>query len=130
MEKYNPKKINVIANGRYITGYADGTFITAERNEDSRVPNTGAHGDVVVTESADRTGTVTVTLNQTSPSIRELRQLAKNGTVFPVQIVDANTQTVRAGGTQATILRTPGLEYGDEVGSVEIPIFVADFDIN
>lgn len=130
METYNPKKIQLIVNGRYITGFADGTFITAERNEDSKVPNVGAHGDVVLTESADATGTVTVTLNQTSPSVRELRDLAKNGTIFPVQLVDANTQTVRAGGTQAAILRSPGLEYGDEVGSVEIPIFVADFDIN
>lgn len=129
METYNPKLVSLIVDGLHFTGFADGTFIGAERNEDSRIPHVGVHGDVTISESADKTGTITATLMQSSPSLRYARQLAKSGKEFPVQIVDANTQTLRAGGTQAVILRTPALEYGDEVASTEVSIFVADYDV-
>jgi len=129
MNTFDPKKVSAVANGMFLTGFMDGTMITAEKNEDSITPHVGAQGDVTFAHSADESGTITVTLKQDSASLPELIRLANNKTVFPINIVDANTNRFRVGGNNAVILRVPALEWGAEVTGVEISIYVADFNL-
>lgn len=124
---FDPKKTSAIVGGVYITGFMDGTFITTEKNEDNVIPHIGAHGDVTFTESADETGTITLTVKQNSSTLAHLQALAKQSQVFPVQIIDANDGSYKAGGTQCRILKTPGREFGAEISGVEVSIYVADF---
>lgn len=124
---FDPKKVSVIVAGKFLTGFMDGTFVQTEKNEDNVIPHIGAQGDVTFSESADETGTITVTLKQTSSSLSHLQTLAKQNKVFAVQIQDANDGAYKAGGTQCRILKTPGREFGAEVSGVEVQIYVADF---
>ena len=73
---YDFKKVSVIINGVFITGFMDGEPIQVEKNEDDVIPHVGAGGDVTYAESADQTGTITITLKQTSSSLPFLRQFA------------------------------------------------------
>lgn len=130
VDVFDFKSTSVIVNGKYLTGYMDGTAIQAEKNEDNKVPHVGADGDVTFSNSADDTGVITVTLKQTSPSLRELITLSKNKTlVFPVKVIDANTNKLRCGGNEAVILKTPAIEWGAEVSGVEVQFYIGDFDV-
>jgi hypothetical protein len=123
---YDFKKVSVIVDGVYITGFMDGEVIQVEKNEDDVIPHVGAGGDVTYAESADQTGTITITLKQTSSSLPFLQQLRKSKRIFPIQIVDSNTNAYRVGGSEARILKMPNRSWGNEVQGVEVQIHVAD----
>lgn len=127
---YDFKKAAVIVDGHYVTGWMDGSVIKAEKNADNVTPHIGAAGEVTYTENNDPTGTITLTIKQDSPSLSKLVGLAKSKRQFSAQIVDANTNTVRAGGNQCRILKTPGEEWGGEISGVEVTIHVSDYDLN
>jgi hypothetical protein len=64
----DPKKIILIYGISPISGFADGTFIDVERNEDIFSEVIGADGEVTRVKSNNRTGTATFTLLQSSAS--------------------------------------------------------------
>lgn len=123
---YDFKKVSVIINGVFITGFMDGEPIKLEKNEDDVIAHVGADGGVTYAESADQTGKITITLKQTSSSLPFLQQLRKSKKIFPIQIVDNNTNAYRAGGSEARILKMPDRSWGTEVQGVEVEIHVAD----
>lgn len=123
---YDFKKVSVIVDGAFIVGFMDGEPIQVEKNEDDITPHVGAGGDVTYAESADQTGTITLTLKQTSASLPFLQQLRKSKKIFSVQIVDSNNGTYRAGGSEARIVKMPSRSWGAEVQGVEVQIHVAD----
>jgi Protein of unknown function (DUF3277) len=125
-QTYDFKKVSTIVDGVYITGYMDGSVIKVEKNEDDVIPHVGSDGEVTYAESADQTGTITLTLKQSSASLPFLQQLRKSKKIFPIQIVDNNTNTYRTGGSEARILKMPDREWGNELQPVEVKIHVAD----
>jgi hypothetical protein len=74
LKKYSSKKVSFIvspvaqASGPPISGFASGSFITAEMNTDAFSSVSGADGEVARAASADNRGTITFTLLQTSLS--------------------------------------------------------------
>ncbi|MFL6557357.1 MAG: phage structural protein [Bacillus sp. (in: firmicutes)] len=130
VDVFDFKNTSIIVDGSYLTGFMDGTAIQAEKNEDNKVPHIGADGKVTFSNSADNTGTITVTLKQGSPSLKKLIALSKEKTrVFPVRVIDANTNKLRCGGNEAVILKTPAVEWGSEIAGVEVQFYVADYDV-
>jgi hypothetical protein len=65
---YNPKLVSYIYAGSIIAGFADGTFINVARNEDSATYSRGAQGSGTRVLVSDKSGRITCTLQQTSPS--------------------------------------------------------------
>lgn len=126
---YDPKKVSLIVDGLYITGYMDGSMIAAAKNEDNVIPHIGAQGDVTFTESADNTGTITVNLKQTSSSLPHFINLARDKKEFAAQVVDANGNKFKAGGNRCRVLKTPDVGWESEVTGVEISVYVADYDL-
>ena len=53
-KNYDPGKIVVVFRGILISGYAEGTFVNAERNEDSFEVSVGAGGDVTRVRKRNR----------------------------------------------------------------------------
>lgn len=130
VDVYDFKSTSVIVDGKYLTGFMDGTAIKAEKNEDNKVPHVGADGAVTFSNSANETGKITVTLKQSSPSLTQLIALAKSKTsVFPVKVFDANTNQLRCGGNQAVIIKTPSVEWGAEIAGVDVEFYIADYDV-
>ena len=44
---FDPEKISLIVAGAKVTGYADGSKVSAEHNKDAVSPTTGIQGDTV-----------------------------------------------------------------------------------
>ena len=60
--EYDPKSILVTWNGILVSGYADGTFVELERNEDGFSTSVGDCGDVTRVRMNNRSGTLKLTL--------------------------------------------------------------------
>lgn len=129
---YDPLKVNLIVGDVAIVGFAEGSMIEVERNEDAIYPYVGTKGEVSIAESADKTGTIKVVLKQTSPSVGYLNTLAKqkgDDSFFPVSIVNMNTNGQSASGTKCRVKKMASESYDKEITEREFEIFVADLDI-
>jgi hypothetical protein len=131
---YDPKQVILTVGGVPITGFADGTFITVERSNDSFTKSSGADGIVTRVKQNDKSGTITCTLAQTSPSNDILSAQAvldeqSNAGVVPVQCKDNSGRTVLFSAF-AWIRKPPSVEFGKEVSNREWPMDAADLDIN
>lgn len=78
MQTYDPKLYTVVVAALPIDseGYADGEFITVERDTDAFTDVAGTGGGVSRAKQQDRRATVTLTLLQTSPVNSVLSTLA------------------------------------------------------
>lgn len=47
---YDPKKVNLVLNGKILTGFASDSMITIARNEDTVTTQVGVKGDVHTTK--------------------------------------------------------------------------------
>lgn len=127
MRTYNPKDVILVVGGRAITGHADDSFIAAEKTEDGFTEYVGAKGEVSVAINANETGMIRITLASTSPSISYLNRLANRREIVSANVIDMNTNGIRAGGTECMVRKPANAEWGKEVGTREFEIFVADF---
>lgn len=132
MRTYDPKNINVIVGGVVLTGVAENTFVTAERMEDSFTEYVGAKGEVAMSETSNDTGEITVTLANTSPSVRYLNGLANRkgqAAIVPVQIVDLNDNTIIS-ATEARVRRPANYEGSKEISEREFVIFCSELNFD
>lgn len=118
---YDPGLVVVQFGPFLITGYADGTFVKASRNEDSFKVYVGADGTPARARSRNKSGTVEVTLAQTSPSNDAFAtalaadELLGAG-VYPLMVKDLNGTTLVA-AAEAWVTKAADVEEGKEVGN-------------
>jgi len=65
---FDPAQVVILLGGAPMSGYADGTFITIERETDTFQKESGADGVISRIKMNDKSTLVTLTLSQTSPS--------------------------------------------------------------
>lgn len=122
---YDPKKVNLVMNGKIITGFASDSMITIARNEDTVTTQVGVKGDVAYNENANESGTITVTLMGTSSSLPYVRSLALKRKEVSVMIVDANdSASVNVGEERCRVIKPPDITRAKEIGSESVSIFV------
>lgn len=126
--QYDPRDVNVIVDGEFLTGFAEGTFVSCEKEEDGYETYVGAQGEVTRSRNAHPIGTITVTLEHTSPSNNTLNRRANSGAIFPASMVDRNSRRATIGGSECWIQKPADEERGDEVSEVEWVIVVADYE--
>lgn len=90
---YDPKSVNITwaakAFGAYnIVGLDQDSFITLSRNNQLTTRTVGAKGESSITRIADRTGTVSISLLQTSPSNIWLGTVSNAMEVLPYEQFD------------------------------------------
>jgi len=68
LRTFDPSQVSVIFKGTPLSGFADGTFISVTRSNDSYSKTVGADGETTRVASRDKSGEITITLAQTSPS--------------------------------------------------------------
>ncbi len=120
---YDPDKVVVSFMGNILTHFADGTFVTLERNEDAFTLMVGADGETARARNQNRSGTLTLTLMQTSPSNDILAALAAADEldglgVGPLLVKDLQGSTL-ALAQNAWIKKIATAEFGKELGSRE-----------
>lgn len=126
---YDVKKITVVVDGRFLTGFSADSKVKAERMEDTQIEYIGVDGEVDTSINANNAGTVTVTLKSTSPSVGYLNRLANSRKVLAVSIIDLNTNGVNATGTNAFVRKPMFPDTSKEIADVEYEIFVGDLTI-
>lgn len=127
MAVYDSMKVNVTINNMLATGYAEGTMVVCERNEDRVVPYSGVKGEYAYSLNNNNSGTITVSLQQQSPMNAVLQALANKRETFPISVVDINSGGFKAGGNDAIILKEPSNERGAEITSRAWAIYVFDY---
>lgn len=125
MTTYDAKDCTVMVNGVYITGLGE-DMITGEKDEDNFETTVGAQGDVCISIKNDPLGTVTVSVQSTSPQKNFLLGLANVKQPFPIWIVNKTLQE-RLGGSKALLRKTPELSRGAEAEDMEFEFGVFDY---
>lgn len=120
---YNPSLVVVSFSGVPITGFAKGTFITVERNEDTYSLMVGAGGEASRKQSLNRSGKITLTLMATSQANDVLSAFAvsdelSGNAVLPFFMKEVNGTTLVA-AQSAWIMKMPKVERADDISTVE-----------
>ena len=127
---YDPKKVNVAVDGAIITGYASDSMITATKNEDAVTTEVGCKGDVVYSENANESGTITITLQGTSSSLPRLRSLASSRKQISVTVSDANdSDDISITAQKCRVVKMPDVSRVKTSGNVTISIFVPNLQV-
>lgn len=118
---YDPKKVTVNLGGHIAEGFADGSFITISRNNDTWTHVSGASGESARGKSNDKSGTIELTLLQTSKTNDYLSakmlldEGPNNAGKFVFGLIDANGTTIIA-AEEAWVKQPPSTEFGKEIG--------------
>ncbi len=121
VKTYDPKQVALIVGGSIITGFTDGTFITAERNEDMWNLKVGVDGIGTRAKSNNLSGKLTITLHQSSSSNDTLSgfaaadELSNTGAV-PMLLRDASGRTLCSALT-AWVKKYANAEFAKEVSN-------------
>ncbi|WP_100523413.1 phage structural protein [Mycobacteroides abscessus] len=127
--KYDSKNVSITFDNVFITGLADGTAVEGEKNEDNASHAVGIHGDVVISETNDPTGVVTITVQQTSPSVAYLTRCANAGTLAPLWCISNNVPKEKFGGNYARVLKPANKSFSNESETREFEIAVYDYTV-
>ena len=132
VKTYDPNEVICIVGGAIISGYADGTYLNVERDEQMFQKVEGADGFVYRAKSNNKSGVLTLTLQQTSPSNDVLSgfmvadELTNSG-IVPVFIKDAIGTTVLVSG-EGWVQQMPAVGYAKEVNNREWSIAMAQIN--
>lgn len=123
LHNYDPSQVFSNFGPVLISGYAEGTFIEVERDEDGFTSYVGALGDVARVRNLNRMTKVTLTLMATAPCNDLLMALALQDeatglNIYPMSIKDLNG-TMFCMATDAWVMKMPKVERGKEAGTVQ-----------
>jgi hypothetical protein len=132
-DTYDPAQLNISFNGFLLSGFMDGTFVSAERKEDAWTPHVGADGEYARARNRNKSGTVKFTLMQTSSSNDYLSSQmnldeATGAGTGVLQIKDALGRTVIT-GADAYIMKPAPVQYGKELAGREWTLEVPQLDV-
>lgn len=121
--QYDPLLQTATFRGIPLTAFKDGTFIKAERNEDTFMLAVGSQGDAARVRNRNASGKITVTLMQTSISNDLLSAVAQEDEVFgtgfgPFLVQDILGTTV-CEAPVAWITKPAAVERSDQLAGVE-----------
>ena len=120
----NPKLDLLTVGGHIVVGFADDDMVSIERSEDVTAPLVGTKGELSLVQNLNDVGTMTVRLQETSPSNHVFWQALK--AVEQGRLKNIFTYTsVRNGGASSLkgglcwIQGQPTMGYGSDVGIYE-----------
>ena len=126
---YDPKSVTVIIDGAFITGFAEGSMVTASKDEENFTVKVSAKGETDVAKTNNPLGTITVMLSATSPHTKRLDRLAASVKPVAAWVNCSGPVKEKRGGTQAIVKKPADAEFSDEVGDREYELQVLDFTV-
>lgn len=122
---YDPDKVSVTIDGTIITGFDSSGVFTYSRTGDITTPTVGVQGDTAYVENRDETGTLTITLMNSSPHLSMLRRMATQRQMISVVVNDANDfDPLSISGNNCRITKVPDIGRTKDLGSAQITIFI------
>jgi len=120
---YDPKQVCIAVHGVPISGFADGSFISVERANDTFTKVEGLDGIVCRVRNLNKSGTITITLSQTSISNDYLQDIASDDEQIDIGGVSINITDMlgktKVSSAYAWIRKPPIVAFGKEIGSRE-----------
>lgn len=118
--QYDPKSVSIIVGGKIMHGFADGTFVNVERNEQAYNLKVGVDGEGTRAKNNNRSGKITITLMQSSESNDVLSSFAtadelSNTGVVPFLMKDNLGRTVCT-ALSCWVQKVANSEMAKEVG--------------
>jgi hypothetical protein len=126
---YDPMDVSVIVGGVFLTGFGE-DLVTVAKDEENFSTSVGAQGDVVRTKVNNPLGTITVTLQGTSPQVPYLDSLGNSNKIVPVSVVYSGTPKQTNTATQAYLKKPADREYGAEAGDRSYEFQCLDLSMN
>lgn len=125
---YDPKDVKLYIGGQRVYGYAPDTKISMSRNGDNIMNTTGVDGESSAALNRDRSGIMTVSLQQTSGFNSYLmawqRQADSTGLVW-LPILLEGSQGVSV-SSFCNISKQPDFSYSSEISQMDWEFFVHD----
>jgi len=131
LKTYNATNVIVTYGGHTFTGFAGGDdVVQVSRREDSVQLDIGMQGDGVYSQSTDKSGEITITLqagSETNDFLSGKASAGDAGALFiaPMIVSEAGTNT-RTTADKCTIQKVPDLSKGATAGDVEW-VFISPF---
>ncbi len=136
MKRYSFKDTIMVVNGLEITGWDEGDDVIAiSRRADSATDKMGAGGEMMVSISADRSGSIKIKLQQTSSSNKYLMGLmalqeAGGSSFVPIAAMFQDTyRNDLAAGTSGYLRKPPDMNRGAAAGTQEWEVIVERLDL-
>lgn len=126
---YDAKEVSVIVGGINITGFAEDTIVKASKKENNSSESVSAQGDVGVAITNNTLGEITIPLNQTSPSIAYLNNLANTNKIVDVWVKSNNDVKETVGGTKARVVKPADVEFSSKISNREFKFSVYDYTV-
>lgn len=134
---YDPTKLTVIVGGVIVSGFSDGDYITAKRDEDLYTKRVGADGHVARARNGNKSGTIEIKLLQGSPAVSEIAALVAldnflfdGDVLIPISIVSPGTAAELVVSTQSWLKTAPEMVFGKEVGERTFVFDCADLKLS
>lgn len=141
--KWNPKKITSSFKGTIgqrpfavdlSTGFMDGTFLTAEFDEDRVTPHTGADGTTTFVLNPNETASLVITLVQGSAAHQELSNLVPSAKRNYMPVGTWNTDDLNGGtaikSSGSVIRKHAPVAFGKDVQGWAWSFILAEAEIN
>lgn len=130
---YDPKQVIVTIGAVPMSGFSDGTFLEIDRNEATWNTVVGADGLVTRGKTNNFSGTLTLTLKQSSPSNDVLSGFmaideATNRGVFPVFVKDLSGNSIYF-SAQAWITQYANSTFDKNITDRQWVLTMAEADI-
>jgi len=134
MKDYSFLNTILLVNGLEISGFDEGDdVISLARLNDSAAHSVGTDGEMTISISADRSGTITFRIMQTSDSNKFLSAFItaqENGAFVPIFVQFKDTKGLDLGsGTQGYITRPANMTRGTKAQPQEWNIVVERLDL-
>lgn len=130
---YDPKQVIITVGGVALSGFTDGTFLEIDRSEATWNMVVGADGLVTRGKTNNFSGTMTVTLKQSSPSNDVLSGFmaideATNQGVVPVLIKDLSGNSIYF-SARAWITQYANSSFGKEISDRQWILNLDELDV-
>jgi len=134
VHSYSPDKVVVNVGGRDISGFADETFVKVERNSEAFTLVVGSDGEATRVKSLNRSGKITITLQQSALSNDYLSSLATqdeltSDAVVPSLVKEVTGLTI-AQASKSWVVKKAPIEYGTQSGNREWVLETHDLAID
>jgi hypothetical protein len=118
LSTYDPAQVFVTYGGFTLQGFADGSMITVERNENAFNLYIGSDGEGARSKSNNKSAVITIRLMQTSDSNDVITAFAKSDEVtnsgsLPFMVKDGNGRTLLI-AENCWVQKLPSVEFGKE----------------
>ena len=116
VDKYDPSKVSCTVGVDIMKGFGDGAMIEVEYEEDHYSKHIGVDGNGRHVRNLNRSGTITITLADYSPSNLLLSIIRDVNKALPITLTDKSSKGDLFIASSCMLVKTPALVKGKEAG--------------